>query len=104
MKKIPLRKCLGCREMKPKNELIRFVKISNNMVVIDKNGKMPGRGAYICRNMECFNKTIKSKIIQKIFRVSVNNDFYNELKKQIEGNDANMGNTVDDNEIRYKKL
>jgi uncharacterized protein len=80
--------------MKPKNELIRLVKNSDNMVTIDRSGKMPGRGAYVCGNMDCYNKMIKNKIIQKIFRMSVNNEFYTELKKQIESesNDCNNGN------------
>ena len=61
MKKIPLRRCLGCFESKPKNELCRVVKTADGEIILDKTGKKNGRGAYICSNRECLEKAIKAK-------------------------------------------
>ena len=64
-KKVPLRKCVGCSESKPKKELIRIVKNKEQEVFIDETGKANGRGAYVCKDIKCFNKAIKSKAIYK---------------------------------------
>ena len=61
VKKIPLRMCTGCMEMKPKKELIRVVKTPEGEVTVDLTGKKSGRGAYICRNIECLEKAFKAK-------------------------------------------
>ena len=60
MKKVPLRRCLGCFESKPKNELIRVVKSKDGEITLDKTGKKQGRGAYICYNKDCLEKVIKT--------------------------------------------
>jgi predicted RNA-binding protein YlxR (DUF448 family) len=83
-KRVPLRKCIGCQEMKPKRELLRIVKSVDNVIHIDETGKMPGRGAYVCRGMECYQKALKGKRIQKAFQVPVSKDLYNEIKKYME--------------------
>ena len=62
-KKIPLRKCTGCGEMKPKKELIRVLKTSETEVILDMTGRKNGRGAYLCNSVECFQKARKTKMI-----------------------------------------
>ena len=71
MKKIPQRTCLGCGEAKPKKELIRIVKQNDGNIFIDKTGKANGRGAYICNNVDCLEKAIKSKRLDKSFELDI---------------------------------
>ncbi len=66
-RKIPMRMCLGCREMHPKKELIRIVHALNGEVLIDPTGKMAGRGAYLCNRTECMRKALKQKQIERAF-------------------------------------
>ncbi len=80
MKKIPQRTCLGCGETKPKKELIRIVKQNDGQIFIDKTGKANGRGAYICNNIECLDKAIKSKRLNKNFETEINNEIYENLR------------------------
>lgn len=80
MKKIPQRTCLGCGETKPKKELIRIVKQNDGQIFIDKTGKANGRGAYICNNVECLNKAIKSKRLEKNFETEIDNQIYESLR------------------------
>lgn len=83
-KKIPLRKCLGCNEMKPKKELIRIVRSPEGVVDIDKKGKAPGRGCYICPSMECLNSAVKAKRIEKALEVSIDGAIIDKLREQLE--------------------
>ena len=83
-KKIPMRQCLGCREMKPKRELIRAVKSPDGGVNLDFKGKMPGRGAYLCPNGECLKKAMKSKALERAFSVQIPEEIYEELRQQME--------------------
>lgn len=83
-KKIPMRQCLGCREMKPKRELIRAVKSLDGEVNLDFKGKMPGRGAYLCPNGECLKKAMKSKALERAFSVQIPEEIYEELRQQME--------------------
>lgn len=87
-KKVPLRMCLGCQEMKAKRELIRVVKNNENLISLDDKGKKPGRGAYICKKIECFEKAKKAKRFEKAFECKVEDDIYSELKKELEELDA----------------
>ena len=80
MKKIPQRTCLGCNEAKPKNELIRIVKQSDGKIFVDKTGKAEGRGAYICNNVECLEKAIKSKKLSRSLETEINNEIYESLR------------------------
>lgn len=86
MKKIPLRRCLGCFESKPKNELCRVVKTTDGKIILDKTGKKNGRGAYICCNRECLEKAIKAKRLEKEFDVKISEDIYTELRNMMENN------------------
>jgi len=83
-KRIPMRQCLGCREMKPKRELIRAVKSPDGEVNLDFKGKMPGRGAYLCPNGECLKKAMKSKALERAFSVQIPEEIYEELRQQME--------------------
>lgn len=73
-KKIPLRMCLGCRCMKPKSELLRIVKPAEGDVTFDETGKMPGRGAYVCKNAKCFADALKKNAISRALGVSISDD------------------------------
>ena len=86
MKKIPLRRCLGCFESKPKNELCRVVKTADDEIILDKTGKKNGRGAYICCNKECLEKAIKAKRLEKEFDVKISENIYTELRNMMENN------------------
>ena len=84
LKKIPLRMCLGCNEMKPKNELIRVVKDPEGNISLDSTGKKNGRGAYICRSTACLEKAIKSKRIERSFSVAIPPEIYESLEKEMD--------------------
>ncbi len=71
IKKVPLRMCVGCQEMKPKKELIRVVRTPQDTVEIDPTGKRSGRGAYICPRLECLQKAIKAKRLEKALQRSI---------------------------------
>lgn len=66
-KKVPMRMCVGCREMKPKKELLRVVRSPEGVVSIDVTGRKPGRGAYVCRSAECLKRAIKQKQLERAF-------------------------------------
>lgn len=78
-KKIPLRMCIGCREMKPKAELYRIVKTPGGEIVIDKTNKLSGRGAYICKDGDCLKKAEKSNALAHTFSTSVDREIYSRL-------------------------
>ena len=86
-KRMPVRMCLGCQEMKPKMELIRIVKNKDNGISIDFTGKKPGRGAYICKSRTCFEKARKGKRISKAFGSAVGEEVYEILRGQLEDDD-----------------
>lgn len=87
-KKIPMRQCTGCREMKPKRELIRVVRSPEGEVSIDFKGKKPGRGAYVCHNADCLGRAIKSRALERAFGEAVPEEIYGELKRQMEVGDS----------------
>lgn len=82
-KKIPLRQCLGCREMKPKRELIRAVRSPEGEVSLDFKGKKPGRGAYLCYNPECLKRAVKSRALSRAFGVEIPPEIMETLAEQI---------------------
>lgn len=85
MKKLPERTCMGCNAKKFKKDLIRVVKNKENQIIIDKTGKQEGRGTYICNNIECLEKAIKSKRMEKAFEMKFSEEVYENLKKLING-------------------
>lgn len=80
MKSIPQRTCIGCNSQKNKNELIRIVKNKEGIISIDKTGKAQGRGAYICDNIECLEKAIKSKRLERTFDKKISDEIYENLR------------------------
>ncbi len=84
MKNIPQRTCTVCRKQKNKNELLRIVKNKENIINVDEKGKEPGRGAYICYDIECLEKAKKSKKIDKALDIKISDDIYEEIKNAIE--------------------
>ena len=86
-KKIPMRQCLGCREMKPKRELIRVVKSPEGVISLDFRGKTSGRGAYVCPDMNCLKKAMKSKAIERAFETAIPEEIYAQLTEQMEAGD-----------------
>lgn len=83
MKKIPQRTCIGCNTQKDKNSLIRIVINKEGLISIDKTGKANGRGAYICDNIECLEKIIKTKKLEKSFDTKIDSEIYDKLKAEI---------------------
>jgi predicted RNA-binding protein YlxR (DUF448 family) len=83
VKKIPLRMCTGCMEMKPKKELIRVVKTPEGEVCVDLTGKKSGRGAYICKNIECLEKSFKTKRLSRNLEMPISEEIYERLKDEV---------------------
>ena len=83
-KKIPMRQCLGCREMKPKGELIRVVRSPEGDISLDSKGKAPGRGAYLCPKGECLKRAIRSKAVSRAFGLEIPQEIYDTLQLQME--------------------
>ena len=83
LKKIPLRKCIGCGEMKPKKEMIRVLKTPENDVVLDITGKKNGRGAYLCNGMDCFRKAVGNKGLERSLQMAIPSEIYTELEKEL---------------------
>lgn len=83
-KKIPMRMCVGCREMKPKKELIRVVRNAEGAVNIDLIGKAPGRGAYLCKSAVCLERAVKSRALDRAFEQKVDAELYERLKADFE--------------------
>lgn len=79
VKKVPLRMCVGCREMKPKKELIRVVRTPEEKIAIDPTGKRAGRGAYVCPNRVCVQKAIKARSIERALRCSLAKEVIEDL-------------------------
>ena len=88
MKKIPQRTCMGCNSKQDKKDLIRIVKNKQNEIKIDKTGKQEGRGTYICNNIECLEKVIKSKRMEKVFEMKISEEIYNNLRNIINGGES----------------
>lgn len=83
VKKIPMRMCTGCMEMKPKKELIRVVKNKEGELSIDLVGKKPGRGAYVCKDVACLEKAYKTKRLSRNLEVAISEEIYDELRKAV---------------------
>ena len=85
-KKIPMRMCLGCNEMKPKKELIRVVKSPDGETSLDFTGKKSGRGAYICRSTECFGTARKARRFEKAFSCRIDDSIYEVMADELQKN------------------
>ena len=84
MKKVPLRQCIGCQEMKSKKEMIRVIKTAEDEIMLDATGRKNGRGAYLCPSMECLRKAVKSKGVERSFKMAIPKEVYETLEKEME--------------------
>lgn len=84
VKKVPMRQCIGCGEMKSKKEMMRILKTTEEDIILDVTGKKNGRGAYLCKNKECLLKAIKQKGLERSFKMSIPKDVYASLTKEFE--------------------
>lgn len=87
MKKVPQRKCIACQIRDSKKGLVRIVKNKENEIFVDETGKANGRGAYICKSVECMNKAIKTKALNRAFKIDVSSEVYENLIKEINFNE-----------------
>lgn len=83
--KTPLRQCTGCREMKNKKELMRVIRTPDGEICLDCTGRANGRGAYLCKSSECFTRARKSKGLERSLKVSIPEEIYEKLEKELEG-------------------
>lgn len=86
-RKLPLRKCTGCQEMKDKREMIRVVKDTNGEISLDFTGKKSGRGAYVCPDLRCLDKAEKSRGLERSFKMKISNDIYESLRNELSKNE-----------------
>lgn len=82
-KKIPMRQCVGCREMKPKRELIRIIRTSEDEIFVDATGKKNGRGAYICPREECLAQAMKQKGLERSLKIAIPQEIYKDFEKEM---------------------
>jgi predicted RNA-binding protein YlxR (DUF448 family) len=87
-RKIPQRQCVGCREMKNKKDLIRVVRSPEGSVSLDFSGKLPGRGAYVCKSAECLKKARKSRALERAFSAEIPPEVYDRMSAQMEADDG----------------
>ena len=83
-KRIPMRQCVGCGEMKSKKEMMRVLKTPEDEIVLDVTGKKNGRGAYLCKEKECLTKARKNKGLERSFKMSIPNEVYDNLEKEFD--------------------
>lgn len=82
-RKIPLRKCIGCGEMKDKRELVRIVRNKEGEISVDLVGKKPGRGAYICKSIKCLDKAQKAKRLERAFSTRIEPEIYDTMRREL---------------------
>lgn len=82
-KKKPLRKCVGCNEMKPKTELVRIIRTAEGEILLDTTGRKNGRGAYMCRSAECLEKARKNNSLSRSFGMAVASDIYDRIAAEL---------------------
>ncbi|HIS45528.1 MAG TPA: YlxR family protein [Candidatus Scatomorpha merdigallinarum] len=90
-KKIPMRQCLGCREMKPKPELLRVVRSPEGEISLDLKGKKPGRGAYICRSADCLRRAVKSRALSRALETQIPDEVMERLAETLEADNDGQG-------------
>lgn len=84
VKRVPMRQCIGCGEMKSKREMMRVLRTAENEIILDTTGRKNGRGAYLCPNPECFQKAVRSKGLERSLKISIPEEVYENLKKEME--------------------
>lgn len=83
VKKVPLRKCIGCNEMKNKKEMIRVLRTTEEEIVLDTTGRKNGRGAYLCYCADCLEKAIKSRGLERSLKMSIPREVYEKLREEL---------------------
>ena len=83
VRKITMRQCIGCGEMKSKRDMIRILRTTDNEILLDTTGRKNGRGAYLCGNPDCFAKAVKSKGLERALKTGVSQEIYDNLEKEI---------------------
>lgn len=83
VKKIPMRQCIGCGEMKSKRDMMRVLRTTEGEIVLDDTGRKNGRGAYLCKRPECFKKAVKSKGLERALKTPIPAEVYENLEKEI---------------------
>ena len=86
-KKIPMRQCVGCGEMKSKKDMMRVLKTADGAIVLDVTGKKNGRGAYLCMQKDCLKLARKNKGLERSFKMCIPNEVYDSLEKEYEENE-----------------
>lgn len=84
VRKMPMRQCIGCGEMKNKREMLRVLRTTENEIVLDATGRKNGRGAYLCGNADCFRKAVRSKGLERSLKTAIPSEVYESLEKEIE--------------------
>ncbi len=84
MKKIPLRQCIGCGEMKSKKEMVRVIKTAEGEIMLDATGRKNGRGAYLCPSKECLERAVKGRGLERSFKMAIPREVYEALEKEME--------------------
>ena len=84
MRKVPMRMCTGCGQMKPKRELVRVVKSQDGEIALDLTGKTAGRGAYVCRDIECLQKARKARRLEKAFSCRIPDEVYDRMEEELQ--------------------
>ncbi len=84
IKKIPMRQCIGCGEKKSKREMLRILRTTEGEIVLDTTGKKNGRGAYLCRNQECFRKAVKSRGLERALKTAIPTELLENMEKEME--------------------
>ena len=87
-KKIPSRQCVGCRESRTKRELIRVIRTPEGQVALDETGRMNGRGAYLCRRVECLQKASRSRGLERSLKVTIPDEIYDRLEEELKNIDT----------------
>jgi len=86
-RKVPMRKCIGCNEMKEKKELVRVVRAPDGLISLDTTGRSNGRGAYVCRNALCLQAARKAKRLEKAFGCTVPANVYDRLEEELDSHE-----------------
>ena len=87
-KKIPLRQCVGCAQMREKNQMMRVIKPQEGDITLDMTGKKNGRGAYLCKDLECLKKARKAKGLERSLKIQIPEEIYNTLEKEFAESEA----------------
>ena len=88
VRKVPMRMCVGCREMKPKKELLRVVKSPDDVILLDPVGKAPGRGAYVCRNEACLARAVKQKQLERALEHPIGEAVFQQLREAMQAHEG----------------